>query len=91
MSNGQILRHAFATPRPEETAQYSGFTANNGNYIVVQVSAVLEGEAIPDGFPRQPEDQLKTYLYTTYSNSELEAFINSLKETADIEIYGQFL
>jgi peptidyl-prolyl cis-trans isomerase D len=89
--NGQILRHAFATPRPDEKKQYSGFTANNGNYIVVQVSAVLEGDAIPPEFPQQPQEKLQAYLSTTYSNSQLEAFIASLKESADIEIYEQFL
>ncbi len=89
--NRQILKRAFSTPRPEESNRYSGFIANNGNYIVVQVSAVLEGDAIPDHYPQKEKDNLQSYLVSTYSDSELRAFIASLKESADIEIYEQFL
>jgi peptidyl-prolyl cis-trans isomerase D len=89
--NRQILKQAFSTPRPDESNQYSGFIANNGNYIVVQVSAVLEGNAIPEHFPQERKDKLQAYLMSTYSDSELRAFIAGLKESADIEIYEQFL
>ncbi len=89
--NRQIVKQAFSSPRSDKTDQYSGFTADNGNYIVVQVSAVLEGDAIPDEYPQKGKDQLKAYLTATYSDSELRAFIASLKESADIEIYEQFL
>ncbi|MFW5427429.1 MAG: SurA N-terminal domain-containing protein [Methylophagaceae bacterium] len=89
--NRQILKQVFSTPRPDESNQYSGFIANNGNYIVVQVSAVLEGDTIPDHYPQKENDNLQTYLTSTYSDSELRAFIASLKESADIEIYKQFL
>ncbi|MBL1321924.1 MAG: peptidylprolyl isomerase [Methylophaga sp.] len=89
--NRQILKQAFSTPRPEQSNQYSGFTANNGNYIVVQVSAVLEGDTIPEHYPQKENDNLQAYLVSTYSDSELRSFIASLKESADIEIYEQFL
>ena len=89
--NRQILKHVFSMPRPETGNQYSGFIANNGNYIVVQLSAILEGDAIPGDYPQQANDNLHAYLASTYSNSELQAFVDSLKELADIEIYEQFL
>ncbi len=87
----QILQHAFAAPRPDEASQYSGFTTENGNYVVVQVSALLEGSAVPDHFPQQAIDSVKGYLTQAYGNSELQAFIASLKDEADIEIFEQFL
>ena len=89
--NRQVLQHAFSMPKPEEKNQYSGFTAENGNYVVIQVSAILEGETIPDHFPQSGKDALKPYLMTTYSNSELQSFIASLKESAEIEVFEQFL
>ncbi|PHS26575.1 MAG: parvulin peptidyl-prolyl isomerase [Methylophaga sp.] len=89
--NRQILEQVFSTPRPEKENKYAGFTADNGNYIVVQLSAVLEGDAIPDHYPQKENDNLQAYLVSTYSESELRAFVASLKESADIEIYEQFL
>jgi peptidyl-prolyl cis-trans isomerase D len=89
--NRQILKQVFSMPKPEKESQYSGFTANNGNYVVVQLSAVLEGDAIPEHYPQKENDSLQAYLASTYSDSELRAFIASLKESADIEIYEQFL
>jgi len=89
--NRQILEHLFSTPRPDKENQYSGFTADNGNYIVIQLSAVLEGDAIPDHYPQKENDNLQAYLSSTYSESELRAFIAALKESADIEIFQQFL
>ncbi len=89
--NRQILRQAFSTPRPDKSNQYSGFIAENGNYIVVQVSAVLEGDSIPEDYPQKEKDKLQAYLMSTYSDSELRAFIAGLKESAEIEVYEQFL
>lgn len=89
--NRQILMRAFSIPRPGSATQYSGFTADNGNYIVIQLSALLEGDAIPDSHPQSDGEGLKEYLSTTYSESELQAFIASIKEEVDIEVFQQNL
>lgn len=89
--NRQILTHVFSRPKPGGSPQYSGFTDDNGNYIVIKLSALLEGDAIPDSYPQSDGADLKQYLSTRYSESELQAFIASMKEEMDIEVLQQNL
>jgi len=85
----QILRHAFSTAKPSKTPEYSAFTASNGNYIVLKIVAVKEGD-IKDTSNEEREG-LKAHLQRTYGASEIQAFINALKQKADIEIFKQYL
>ena len=88
--NEQILEQAFATPKPVNgSPKYSGFVANNGNYIVVEVSASKEGE-IADVSTEQRE-ALLTQLKRISTQSELQALLASIKEESDIEIFEQNL
>lgn len=87
----QILMRAFSMPKPEAVNRYFGFTADNGNYIVIQMSALLEEDATPDIYPQSDGEVLKEHLSTTYSESELQAFIASIKKEVDIEIFQQNL
>jgi peptidyl-prolyl cis-trans isomerase D len=86
----QITQHAFAMTRPQngETV-YSGFTASNGNYIVVAVSDVIDGDVT--GVEQETKDVLQTQLQRIYGDAESKAFVESLKANAEIEIFSELL
>lgn len=85
----QILQRAFAMPKPEGSAEFAGFTANNGNYILIKLTAIEEGKPADV----KPEDQqaLKQQLAQVHANAEVQAFIASLRADADIEILDKTL
>lgn len=80
----QVLQHAFAMPRRQEQS-VSGFTAENGNFIVVVLTAVQDGA--DEEATQAQKDSLTDSLQQLNGNSELEAFMASLREAADIEIF----
>lgn len=80
----QVLEHAFAMPRSQQQT-VSGFTAENGNYIVVVLTAVKDG-ADSEATDEQKQS-LAANLARLNANSELEAFVVSLREAADIKVY----
>jgi len=85
----QVLRRAFSIAKPSSEAQYLGFTATNGNYVVIEVSAVTEGKA--SDASTEDLDGLRSHLSRTYADSELQAFIKSIRDEADIELFDKYL
>lgn len=85
----QILQRAFALPKPGSSAEFSGFTANNGNYVLIKLTAVEEGK--PADVEPQDQQALKQQLTQVYANAEVQAFIESLRAEADIEIFDKEL
>jgi peptidyl-prolyl cis-trans isomerase D len=87
--SAQILQHAFAMPKPVSGDQFAGFTASNGNYIVLQLTAVEEGDL---GDVKEEEiGILKNQLAQLYANAEVQSFISALKSEANIDINEQEL
>ncbi|MDT8311979.1 MAG: SurA N-terminal domain-containing protein [Methylophaga sp.] len=80
----QVLQHAFAMPRSQQQS-VSGFIAENGNYIVVVLSDIKDG--VDSDASDDQKQALTANLARLNANSEIEAFIASLRETADIEIF----
>lgn len=88
--SAQILEHAFAVAKPVDgIANYSGFVADNGNYIVVKVTAVEDGQALD--IETSQREALLGYLKRMATESELQALLASIKEEANIEIFEQHL
>ncbi|KGM06982.1 Peptidyl-prolyl cis-trans isomerase ppiD [Methylophaga thiooxydans] len=85
----QILQRAFAMSKPESGSEFAGFTANNGNYIVIELTAVDEGK--PADVGAEDQQALKQQLTQVHANAEVQAFITSLREQADIEILDETL
>jgi len=85
----QVLSRAFSMAKPTSEAQYKGFTANNGNYVIVKLSAVTEGDYA--AVLAEEQDGLYSHLSRTYADSELQSFIRSIKAEADIELFEQYL
>lgn len=85
----EVLEHAFAVARPNSESSFTGFTASNGNYIVVNVISAKDGVAADAS--QEERDGLKSHLDRIYGTSELQALIDSLKEKADIKLYPENL
>ncbi len=82
----QVLQNAFSLPVPSVNKPvWSGFSATNGNYIVLSVTNVVNAD--PSVATDEERDGLQAYLKRTYSSSELQAFMESLKVDADIKIH----
>ena len=82
--SAQILNQAFTLPNAEST-QYAGFTADNGNYVVVAVSDVQQG-AIDDIEP-EVRVGLVSNLTRLNGSAEMAAFLSALRSEAKIKIY----
>ncbi len=88
--NQQILEQAFATPKPVNgEPKYSGFVANNGNYIVVEVSATKQGDVAD--ISAEQRDALLGHIKRITTQTELQALMASIKEESDIEIFEKNL
>ncbi len=87
--SAQVLERAFSVAKPISGPQYAGFTATNGNYIVIKVAGVKNGE--PSSATQEERDGLKSQLARINGESELQAFIDSLKATAAVEVFSQNL
>jgi peptidyl-prolyl cis-trans isomerase D len=85
----QILQRAFAMPKPADKPQYLGFTANNGNYVVIKLTAVENGD--PNSVEADEQTGMKQQLAQMQANAEVEAFIAALKADADIDIIDKDL
>ncbi len=85
----QVLQHAFSVAKPDKNPEYTGFIASNGNYIVLKVSAVKDGK--PEDASSEEREGLQAHLQRSYGESELQAFVSTLKQSADIEIFKQYL
>lgn len=82
--SAQILNQAFSLPNTGST-EYAGFTADNGNYVVIAVSDVREGEA--EEMSPEVRDGLTANLNRLNGNVEMAAFLDALRSEAKITIY----
>jgi len=84
-----ILDKVYAMPKPTSSPIYQGFTVSNGDYVIVKLSAVIDGNI--DEASTQDRAGLSAYLARSYGDSALEAFLASLKADADIEVSDGYL
>ena len=85
----QVLSRAFSMAKPTSESQYMGFIANNGNYVILKLSAVTEGDTA--SVLAEEQDGLRSHLIRVYGDSELQSFIGSVREEADIELFEKYL
>jgi peptidyl-prolyl cis-trans isomerase D len=84
-----ILEQAYAMKKPSDTPVYHGFTTSKGNYVVVKLTAVIDGDI--EQATEQDRVGLSSYLAKHHGDSELNAFLESLKAEADIDISPDYL
>ena len=87
--SSQVLDRAFSVARPDMQAPFIGFTADNGNYIIVNVISAKDG--VLSDASQEDRDGLKSHMVRTYGTSQLQALIDSLKENAEIELFKEYL
>jgi peptidyl-prolyl cis-trans isomerase D len=85
----QILQRAFSMPKPGAEPQFQGFTANNGNYVLLKLTAIEDGNSAD--VAQQEQQALKAQLARIQANAELQAFIDSLRAEANIKILDKTL
>ena len=87
--SNQILQRAFEMQKPDAQAQYAGFTADNGNYVVIKLTAVQNGQAAE--VEAEEKQSIEAQLQQMLANAELQAFIASLRADAEIDIIDKSL
>ncbi len=87
--SSQILDRAFSIAKPATEPSFIGFTASNGNYIIVNVISATDG--VPENVSQQDRDNIKSDLASIYGTSQFQALIDNLKEEADIELFKEYL
>ena len=84
----EILDQAYAMQKPTDKAVFHGFSLDNGDYAIVELKSVIEVDT--DAVSEQDRAGLSAYLARNQGDSELKAFLASLKADADIEISPNF-
>ncbi len=79
-----VLRLAFSLPRPQESASIAGRRLSSGDYAVVVVSEVRDGDL--NQIPGSERQALRQQLLRRVGMEESEAVLESLKAQAEIEI-----
>ena len=79
-----VLRLAFSVPRPQEGASIAGRRLSSGDYAVVVVSEVRDGDLAQ--IPGSERQALRQQLLRRVGMEESEAVLESLKAQAEIEI-----
>ncbi|HIC45483.1 MAG TPA: parvulin peptidyl-prolyl isomerase [Methylophaga aminisulfidivorans] len=87
--SSQILQRAFTMPKPLSAPEYEGFSADNGNYVVIKLTAVKNGDI--DDVTDEQKKALQQQLTSIYASAEVEAFIAQLRNDADIDIHQDAL
>jgi peptidyl-prolyl cis-trans isomerase D len=81
----EVLRAAFRLPRPaQDAASVSGVQLRNGDFAVLQVSAVREAAAGEQA--EQLRQTLRQQLQAMHGNIAIRGLLETLREHADIEI-----
>lgn len=84
-----ILEQTYAMKKPKDAAEYHGFTTSQGNYVIVKLMAVIDGDIAQ--MTAQDRGGLSSYLAKHHGDSELNAFLESLKAEADIDVSSDYL
>ncbi|MEX1033399.1 MAG: SurA N-terminal domain-containing protein [Cellvibrionaceae bacterium] len=78
-----ILTRVFALPRPADEALVSGFTTNTGDYVVVNLTEVTDGDY--HGMSESEKANLRQRLAGMASDSAYAAYEAQLEESAKIK------
>ena len=84
----EILDEVYAMEKPNEDLIHHGFTDRYGNYVLIRLTAVIEGKT--DDPSEQDREGLSSYLMQHYGDSEFRALIESLKAESDIEVSSDY-
>jgi peptidyl-prolyl cis-trans isomerase D len=79
----EVLRQAFALPKPKDGAVTSGFMTGAGDYVIVNLTEVTDGNYAE--MSETEKQNLRQRLADMAGNMTYSAYEAQLKRTADIE------
>ncbi|MFT4886216.1 MAG: peptidyl-prolyl cis-trans isomerase D [Pseudohongiellaceae bacterium] len=81
--NRQILAEVFAMPEPKNGPERSSLTLDNGTFVIVELIQVTQGDV--DSIPEEQRDSMINRMLSDLGNSDFQAFLGNLRESADIQ------
>jgi len=85
----QIVHETFKIGQPSENkALYEGIKLDNGNYALIAILAVKDGQAPTDKENERPKHSEQTKQQRAVGQSEFNLFISALKASAEIKDYS---
>lgn len=75
--DAQLLRTAFSMPRPDTGIVYEGLSLSGGDYVIIELSAVLSNDG---GSDREPLDRLAQ----AEAGAEYEAVLQMVSNDAEV-------
>jgi peptidyl-prolyl cis-trans isomerase D len=79
-----IVEQAFSLAKPDEKPVVSSFSLNNGDFVVLSLSKVVDGDV--STLSAAEQQSLSTQLAMQSSNVSYQAYRDQLKASADIEL-----
>jgi len=81
--NIEIVQNVFQMPSPEQAeAVRRGFSLTNGAFVLVELTAVNEGDA--SNMPEQQRQQLVAALVESQGRMSFDALLRNLQQSADV-------
>ena len=80
--DAEILRRAFSVPAPQQAPSVVGASLGNGDFVVLQVSAVRDGEISDD-----ERQGIARNLASIHGLESFSALLKTLRERAEIQRY----
>ena len=81
--NREIVTTAFGMPRPTALPELTTITLDNGTFVLLELNQVNSG--VVDSLEQDELDALTETLSSGLGNSDFEAFLNNLRDNADIQ------
>ncbi len=81
--NREIVTTAFGMPRPTALPELTTITLDNGTFVLLELNQVNSG--VVDSLEQDELDALTEILSSGLGNSDFEAFLNNLRDNADIQ------
>ena len=81
--NREIVTKVFGMPRPTALPELTTITLDNGTFVLLELNQVNSGAV--DSLEQDELDALTETLSSGLGNSDFEAFLNNLRDNADIQ------
>ena len=81
--NREIVTTVFGMPRPTTLPELTTITLDNGTFVLLELNQVNSG--VVDSLEQDELDALTETLSSGLGNSDFEAFLNNLRDNADIQ------
>lgn len=83
VANQQIIAEAFTMPAPEGGVERSAVTLSNGTFVLIELQEVAPGSLA--SLSEEEQRQLQSSMAADYGGSDFDAYLNTLRNNADIE------